>query len=255
MDQERKKSGWRIWVYLSPVYVLLAMSLMKWTEKVNSSDVDLSKDEYGAFNAAEGEVKIHKTEDNYTPDLTDSGYSVRYRIGKARPGARPKAKEESPQRALTVDEEYMGMGSREGFLTYAVGKIMDRPKEVWELFNNPMVVKGFMSRGTVQAALAGPQELQNYFKDTAAVNSFLGNSVVQTAITKPEIVRAFAASGMAKAILASPGVQGLIKNPEALTELAESNPQLMQFISNPNVRNALKSNPQTAGPAAGLGGG
>lgn len=254
MDYERKKSSWRIWVYLSPVYVLLAMSLMKWTEKVNSSDVGLSKDEYGAFNAYEGEIKIHKTDD-YTPDLTDSGYSVRYRIGKARPRSRPKIREESPQPALTIDEEYMGIGSREGFLTYAVGKILDRPKEVWELFNNPMVVKGFMSRGTVKAALAGPQELQNYFKDTASVNSFLSNSVVQTAITKPEIVRAFAASGMAKAILASPGVQGLIKNPEALTEMAESNPQIMQFISNPNVRNALKRNPQTAGPAAGLGGG
>ena len=254
METGQKRSGWKIWVYLSPVYIFLGVTLFKWTNTVDPGNVKLSNAEYGAFNAYDGEVKKREDAD-YDPGLNDIGYSVRYRSAKNRPAKPPQIAKASPPRALTVDEEYLGMGSRKGFLTYAVGKLLDRPKEVAELFNNALVVKGFMNRGAVKAALDNPQELQNYLKNTAEISGFLTGSVVQSAINRPEVVRAFATSAMADAILASPGVQGLIKNTEALTELAENDQQMMQFLSNPNVRNALRNNPQTAALAASLGGG
>ena len=46
-----------------------------------------------------------------------------------------------------------------------------------------------------------------------------------------------------------------ILNHDSLMELANTNPQVMQLLSNPNVMTALMNNPQTAGLAAGLGGG
>lgn len=285
MAGEQKKSGWKIWLYLTPVYVLVAVPLIKWTLKVNSSDVALSKDEYGAFNAAEGEVKkiAHK---NYDPGLSDVGYAVRYRSGggvgegavkpagkgpeaaaKAAATAASKNPQPAPgqyrtysanQTALesgdTANKTQMGFGSRKGYLTYAVGAAMNNPKAVGAIFNNSWVVKGFMGRDTVKAALGSPQGLQNYLGNSKNVGNFLNNSVVQAAINNPSVVNAFASSGMANAILASPAVQGLMQNPETLTATLMGNQQLMQLLNNPNVMNALMNNPRTAGLAAALGG-
>ncbi|MDD2806781.1 MAG: hypothetical protein PHV33_14610, partial [Elusimicrobiales bacterium] len=78
--EERKRSGWKIWVYMSPIYIVLGVMLYRWNAKINSSDVGLSKEEYNAFNASEGEIKKHN-DDGYNPGLNDSGYTVRYRSG------------------------------------------------------------------------------------------------------------------------------------------------------------------------------
>lgn len=287
MADEENKSNWKIWVYLTPVYIIIAVPLLMWINKINSSDVGLSKEEYNVFNASEGEVKKRQQQQNYDPGLTDIGYTVRYRSGDAPEGslrgdgaskeeteqvraaaaARQQAAggkqgynpKSAAQTALessdTKAKEQMGLGNQKGYLTYAVGKTMNNPKAVAALMNNSWVVKGFMGRSTVKGALGSPEGLNNYLKNTNAVNNFLGNSVVQAAMNNPALVNAFASSAMASAILASPGVQGMMQNPQALIELANTNPQVMQLLSNPNVMGALMNNPQTAGLAAGLGGG
>lgn len=288
MADEEKKSNWKIWIYLTPVYIIIAIPLLMWIKKINSSDVGLSKEEYNVFNASEGEVKKRQQQQNYDPGLTDIGYTVRYRSGDAPEGSLSgdgPSKEETEQvRAAaearqkqaaggkqgynqkpaaqaalessdTKAKEQMGLGNQKGYLTYAVGKTMDNPKAVGALMNNSWVVKGFMGRSTVKGALGSPEGLSNYLKNTNAVNNFLGNSVVQAAMKNPAVVNAFASSAMAGAILSSPGVQGLMQNPQALIEMANTNPQVMALLSNPNVMAALMNNPQTAGLAAGLGGG
>jgi hypothetical protein len=291
MEGENRRSSWKIWVYLTPVYILAAIPLVKWTMKINSPDVKLSRDEYGAFNATEGEVKKEKT-DQYDPGLSDSGYSIRYRNGKAgeeqplsssdrdraeerssaqassgrtqgnqaaAPNGPPYKKQAANPAALessdTRDKEKMSMGAQKGYLTEAVGGMMGSPKAVGALMNNSWVVKGFMGRGTVQSALGSPQGLKNLLSDTQKVNNFLSNSVVQAALNNPAIVNAFATSAMAKAILSSPAVSAMLQDPNAASTLIATNPQAMQLLSNPNVINALASNPQTAGLAGGLGGG
>ena len=291
MDGEQKRSGWKIWLYMTPLYVLLAVPLYRWTLRLNSGDVAIDKADYNAFNSQEGEVK--KTENKeYDPGLSDTGYAVRYRSGKEGTGdgavtggdspaakttdqtaqaapsqkARPAAAAQpagraqlSNQAALeskdTSNKAQMGFGNQKGYLTYAVGKTMNNPKAVGALFNNSWVVKGFMARDTVKAALGSPQGLQNYLSNPKNISNFLNNSVVQAAMNNQAVVNTFASSGMAGAILASPAVQGLMQNPETLTSVLANNPQLAQTLSNPNVMNALMSNPQTAGLAASLGGG
>ncbi len=287
METEQKKSGWKIWVYLTPVYIILAIPLVKWTMRINSGDVDLSKDEYSAFNAQDGEVKKADTAD-YDPGLRDVGYTVRYRSGddqeespapqagerqpQARPAgqqpqqqaraqaqAQPQPRQQPQQQAAQAgtpeqNKTNQSYGSRKGYLTLAVGKLMNNPKAVKAMMNNDWIVKGFMARSTVKDATASPQALKNYLQTSPTVTAFLSNGIVQAAMNNPEIATAFASSEMASALLSTPGVQGLLEDPEAVQSLVNNNPQAMQLLTNPNVMNALASNPKTAGLLGGMGG-
>lgn len=290
MEGEERKSGWRIWLYLTPVYILVAVPLVKWTMKLNSSDLNLSKDEYGAFNSPDGEIK-REAKKEYDPGLSDIGYTIRYRSGKdgAEEGALESDREDGktggqaegvktaqqrqqpktaagqyrPQAANqaalgsqdTKDRSYMGFGAQKGYLTYAVGKAMNNPKAVAALMNNSWVVKGFLGRDTTKNALGSEKGLQNYLSNPKNVSNFLGNPVVQAAMQNPAVVNAFASSAMATAMLNSPAVQSMLQNPEAVSKMMMSNPEMMQALMNPNVMGALANNPQTAGLAASLGGG
>lgn len=287
MEEETpKRSGWRIWLYMTPVYILVAIPLVKWTMRVNSGDVALNQEGYSAFNAQEGEIK-KTSHANYDPGLNDLGYSVRYRsgnepaagladdrpAGKA-PEARPvKADPETrtqPQQAqyrqqtanqvaleanATKQKSYMSFGYTKNYLTEAVGKAMNNPKAVSALMNNEWVVKGFMGRDTTRAATGSAQGAKNYLSNPQNVSNFLGNPVVKAAMNNPAVVNAFASSAMASAMLSSPGVQAMLKDPQAIQQMVMTNPQLMQILSNQNVMGALANNPQTAGLVGSLGGG
>ena len=63
MADSENKSNWKIWVYLTPVYIIIAVPLLMWMNKINSSDVGLSNEEYNVFNASEGEVKKRQQQD------------------------------------------------------------------------------------------------------------------------------------------------------------------------------------------------
>jgi hypothetical protein len=291
MEGEERKSGWRIWLYLTPVYILVAVPLVKWTMKLNSADMNLSKDEYGAFNSPDGEIK-REAKKEYDPGLSDIGYTIRYRSGKegeeegamehggeaaksaggqaaedktarqtqqTKPAAGQYRPQSSNQAALqsegTADRSYIKFGAQKGNLTYAVGKALNNPKAVSALMNNSWVVKGFLGRDTTKNALGSEKGLQNYLSNPKNVSNFLGNPVVQAAMQNPAVVNAFASSAMATAMINSPAVQSMLQNPESVSKMMMSNPEMMQALMNPNVMGALMNNPQTAGLAASLGGG
>jgi hypothetical protein len=284
MEGEQKKSGWKIWVYMTPLYILVAVPLVKWTMKINSPDLKLSKDEYGAFNASEGEVKKYSGE-QYDPDLADSGYSIRYRSGKAgapaeqplsggdrrtgggdalgddsrqeqgrrdaRQDGRQYKQQSAKQSALESDDtknkEQGSIGAHAGYMTAVVGKVMNNPKAVSALFNNKYVVNAFMSRGTVKAATGSTQGLANYLKGDGPMN-FINNPVVKAAMNNPAIVSAVASSGLAAAMLNTPAAQALMNDPKALADLVDSNPQLVAAaMQNPQTMTMLMSNPSVSG--------
>lgn len=283
MEGEEKKSGWKIWVYLTPVYLIIAIPLVLWMKKINSSDLELSREEYNVFNTDEGEIKRRQMKEGYDPGLADRGYAVRYRSDGAEPGSMAgdgaaregteQAKRQaaarqqragrsdggdqqaynqklSRQAALESDDtkkkEQMGLGYRKGYLTTAVGKVMKHPKAVKALLNNQYIVKGFMSRGTVKAATASPEALANYLKGSGPSN-FINNPIVKAALNNPAIVSAVASSGMVSAFLDTPAAQALMKDPDALGQLVNDNPQLMQLaMQNPQTLSMLMNNPDVA---------
>ena len=280
MEGDNKKS-WKIWIYLTPVYILLAIPLVKWTQRINSSDVKLDKDEYSAFNAEEGEIRKSGNDPDYDPGLNDGTLSVRYRSGggasadeERRAEARTEAKRRevageaaAAERARAGQGEYrrragaqaalesadtnaktqMSVGAQKGYLTAAIGKVANNPKAVGALLNNGYVVKGFMGRGTVKAATASPEALANYLKGPGPMN-FMNNPVVKAAMNNPALISAVAGSAMVSAFLETPAAKGLMNNPDALAAMVQNNPQLVNLaMQNPQTLTMMMSNPEVSG--------
>ena len=236
MEETQKRSGWKIFFYLTPVYILVAIPMVKWTLKNNSNEVDLSKDAESAFNSSEGEIKKANPA-QYNPDLTDIGYSVRYRSGGTKQGT----------------QEELEWGYKEGYLTQAVRKNFNDTKALDELFNNQWVVRGFMSRAAAKKALSNPQALQDFLENTSAVKDFLADPVVKSVLASPQVLGVLAGSDLAKTLLAEPAVQGLIKNYESVESVVESNPGLTTLFRNPGIKKAVMADPLAAPLARALG--
>ncbi|MDA8242709.1 MAG: hypothetical protein M0025_01130 [Elusimicrobia bacterium] len=287
MEGEPKKAGWKIWLYLTPVYVILAIPLILWMKKINSSDVDLSKDEYNAFNAESGNVKTRSAED-YNPGLTDSGYNVRYRSdgetgeelgvggsigssgqkgsgpgysGGQAPGAGGQGSGQAGDGRSTGGQggnyslppneaqvkAQTGMGYQKGYLTTAVSKVLGSPAAVKALLNNKYIVNGFMSRATVKAATGSPEGLANFLKGPGPSN-FINNPVVKAALNNPAIVSAVASSGLIGAMMDTPAAKALMNDPDKLADIVNSNPQLMQLaMQNPQTLTMLMGNKDVSG--------
>ncbi len=279
MEGEEDKAGWKIWIYLTPVYIIIAIPLVLWMQKINSSDIRLSENERNVFNTDEGELNRRKLT-AYDPGLTDTGYTVRYRSGDAeedslpgdgpsrqaeeavrrqaqerRPQPEPKPRTAqggeyeaklSAQSALESSEtkrkEAMSLGYQKGYLTAAMGKVVNSPKAVGAILNNKYIVQGFMSRPTVKAATGSPEGLANFLKGPGPAN-FLNNPVVKAALNNPAVVSAVANSGIVSAMLDTPAAKALMQNPQALADIVNNNPQLMTMaMQNPQLLNTLMSN-------------
>ena len=279
MANENKTSGWKIFFYLTPLYVILGYPLYNWHQKINSSDVNLSKNDYGAFSSDEGEIKKTFSSEPNIPNFNDMGYSVNYKSGgeipdkrqsrsaytrqkpssSKRTSARRKKQSSNQKRDSNSggeesirDRETKYIGQKKGFLTSAVGKAMKNPKVVKALFNNSLVIKGFMGRDKVKKVLKSPDALADYIINTNAASNFLNNSVVKTALNNPAIVGAVASSKLASKLLSSPAVKGLMEDTNKMNEILTANPNLIPLLTNPNVVNALMQNPETAGALSNL---
>lgn len=287
MENQEKKSGWRIWLYLTPVYLLLLWPLARWSMQMKSGDLNMSKDDYSAFASSEGEIKDwgELTE----PEFVDGVLRVRYRTGGEAPadplvrsgdssvsygGGGGAAGRSSGSRSgsgsgrgnsgmsaskaafsgikkTDVSEvqsrEQMSVGYQTGYLTKAVGAAMRSPKAVKALLNNKYVVAGFMSRGTVKQATSSPEALKEYLKGPGPSN-FINNPVVQAALNNPAVLSAVASSGMIDAMLDTPAAKALMKDPNAVADLVASNPELVNLaMQNPQLMGTLMSNPDIGG--------
>ena len=160
-------------------------------------------------------------------------------------GARPAqaAAAASPEDA----KKSQGLGFAYGAISKAVEKLLDNPKAVSAILNNEYVVKGFMSRDTVKNATRNSASLAAYLKNPANMNKFMGKEVVQRGMNNQELVNAVATSGLVAAMIDTPGGRGLLKDPQAIAEVLQTNPGLIDVLTNPSILNALVSNPKTAG--------
>ena len=89
--------------------------------------------------------------------------------------------------------------------------------------------------------------LANYLKNPANMNKFMGKEAVQRGINNQELVNTVATSGIAVALLDTPGGRALLNDPMAIAEILQANPGLVEVLKNPAILNALVSNPKTAG--------
>ena len=277
MGEENNKRTFKLWIYLIPLFILAAWPALKWLHKANSSELSLSKDEYSAFNSENGE--IHKTVAPAAgkPDFDYGILGVRYKAkGGATEAANAEAEEEAARQAAAQKQaaaakqnaaaaannagrsgsaanamdgmkakEQQSAGYTKGYLSYAMGKVINSPKAVGAILNNKNVISGFMSRGTVKDATSSPGALANYLKSGGPA-AFINNPMVKAAMSNPAVVSAVASSGLVSAMLDTPAGKALMNDPQALGELVASNPELVGMImANPNTM-SLISNPDVA---------
>ncbi len=276
MEEDNNKKSFTVWIYLIPVFILAAWPALQWMKKANSGDIELSKDDYSAFNSTEGEIRKTAKPAGGAPEFDYSVMGVRYKsktsealYEKAAAEERERAREEAGKRASAAPAGNQGRGGRQdpgigavdplkareqqavgytqGLLGNAVGKVINNPKAVGAIFSNKYVVSGFMARGSVKAATASPQGLANFLKSGAPAE-FLNNSVVKAAMNNPAIVSAVASSGLVSAMLDTPAAKALMNDPKALGDLVASNPELVAMaMSNPNTLSMLMNNPEVSG--------
>jgi len=223
---EREKSGWRIWLYLTPVYIIAAVPLIKWTMRVNSSDMALPQDTYTAFNSQEGEIK-KKPAVVYTPELSESAYSLNYRSAKD-----------------SAQEKRFSYGFTKGYLTRAISNAADIPQTMGRLLNDREVIRGFMSRSTVKAATASPGALEFYLKDGKVIETFMANTAVKRALDDPQTLAAAQSSALVKTLLNTPAGKALLNDPAATAGIISSNPALKRLIADRRIKGLLMSDPK-----------
>lgn len=97
---EQNRGGSRWWLYLTPVYLVLALLLGRWIVKLNSPDLDLNGAE-SAF-SGDGELAKRPAQAAYDPGLDDGTLSVRYQSGKQAATAKERQQREREQFAAEL---------------------------------------------------------------------------------------------------------------------------------------------------------
>lgn len=254
MEEGGRGKSWLIWVLIVPVSMAAGMLLTKWAlqparaVKEAPPAEQMQAEETPAAPAAPAAAAYGSTED--LPGDEPAGEAGIIWANKpaetvsskegATPAPAPAAAPEEPKKSRT-------MGFAYGALSKACEKLLDNPKAVSALLNNEYVVKGFMSRDTVKNATRNSASLANYLKNPANMNKFMGKPVVQKGINDQTLVNTVATSGLAAALLDTPGGKELLRDPAAIAGILQANPGLVDVLTNPAILNALVSNPKTSG--------
>lgn len=258
MDGEEKKSNWKIWVYLTPVYILIAIPLVKWTNKINSSDLKMSKDEYNAFNAEEGEIKKRKVQEGYDPNLTDAGYAVRYRAKGAAEGsltgdgpsreAAARAYKEAEARSERAargggEEDGRAGGSGSGNSRFQANPNQanltsdaTHKKEQMGLGYQ----KGYLS-GAVEKVMGSPKAVGALFNNKYIVEGFMARGTVKAATSSPEALSNYLKGSGPSNFLNNPVVKAALNNPAVVSAVAGSG--IVGALMNTPAAQALMKDP------------
>ena len=243
MRNNKKNS--RFWVYLIPLYILIAIPIIRWTIKISSPDIKLSEEDLKAFST---DKKLQNNDDFkfYEPNLEDVSYAVRYRnlefsshtvkvyglkeMEQNETSKKGNKKDRTPQ-PVRADEkevplakelkekEMTSIGYKKGFLTDVVGRLINNPKAVKALFDNEYVVKGFLSRDIVKRNLNDPNALKSYLTNTDAVSNFLNNNIVKQVLNNSQLLNTLAQTKLIQEIMTSPSVVTILNDKNARNEI------------------------------------
>lgn len=274
MQEEQKKS--KLWIYLISLYIIAAIPIIIFSLKRSSPDIKLSEDDIKAFS---GKSDVKKEEEKYKfyePNLEDLSYTIGYKNiepskikNEDKSGENKKDKNkkyndkkesikydskehEIPQVNTIKEKEMTFIGYKKGFLTQAVGKLLNNPNAVKALFDNEFVVKGFLSRESVKKNLSDPNALKNFLTNSQVISNFLNNEVVKQVLNNPQLLNAVAKSKLMNEIATSKAVTELLSDQNTMNNIITQNPSASKLLSNPNVIMALSSTSQGAKILSGM---
>lgn len=267
MEEGEQGKGWLLWVLIVPVAMAAGVLLTKWALHPGAAR-PAAEEQAVAQAEAPAPFPQAAAPAAAKPAASDSaGYDL--------PGDEPsgdagiiwanKPAETAPSKGAAAQpapgaaaaspqdpKKSQSMGFAYGAISKAVEKLLDNPKAVSAILNNEYVVKGFMSRDTVKNATRNSASLAAYLKNPANMNKFMGKEVVQRGINNQQLVNTVATSGIAVALLDTPGGKALLNDPMAIAEILQANPGLVDVLKNPAILNALVSNPKTSGVVSSI---
>ena len=82
MEQKTEQPAWKTLRYFIPVFIILAILLVRWTRTLTVENAALSNEEVSSFNASEEDLRKNDIGDGSEPDLVDTGYSLRYQSAR-----------------------------------------------------------------------------------------------------------------------------------------------------------------------------
>lgn len=260
-------SGWAIWV-LIPVAVVLTVLATKWIMQPRSAAPVGVTEQYTGGNADEVLTAKNSQAEADMQYSAPAQSNVQYKPvaetfkteqaapeSPVEPGPAKPAPQAGPDEASVAGrtvKEQRNSGLTYGFLTKAVGKLMNNPKAVSALLNNKYVIAGFMSRDSVKAATGSPAALASYLKNPRNTSQFMNKPVVQAGLNNQALFDAAVTSKLAGALLDTPGGKGLLADPSAISDILAVNPELVSVLSNPKVMGALTNNPKTSGAVGAI---
>ena len=257
MEEGEQGKSWLIWVLIVPVAMAAGVLLTKWAlQPGKAKPAALAETQAEAVNPfpAPAAPKPAATESagyDLPGDEPSGDAGIIWANKPAETVPSKEAAGRTGQAAVTAGpqdaKKSRSMGFAYGAISKAVEKLLDNPKAVSALLNNQYVVKGFMSRDTVKNATRSSASLANYLKNPSNMNKFMGKEVVQRGINNQQLVNTVVTSGIAGALLDTPGGKALLNDPMAIAGILQANPGLVDVLRNPAILSALVSNPKTSG--------
>ncbi|KAF0127655.1 MAG: hypothetical protein FD189_2508 [Elusimicrobia bacterium] len=269
MENQEKKAGWRIWLYLTPVYLLLLWPLARWSMNMKAGDLNISREDYSAFASSEGEIK--QWGELTEPEFVDGVLRVRYFIrGEAPAEPLVRAGDHSPygggkgSAAEKTSGDRGGAGKSGGGTggmsaskaAYAgikktdVSEVQRREqmsvghqtgyltKAVGAAMKSPKAVGALLNNQYVVAGFMARGTVKQATSSPEALkaylqgqgpSNFINNPVVKAALDNPAVLSAVASSGMIGAMLDTPAAKALMSDPNAVADLVTSNPELVNL--------------------------
>ncbi|OIO01867.1 MAG: hypothetical protein COX65_00955 [Elusimicrobia bacterium CG_4_10_14_0_2_um_filter_56_8] len=259
MQEGDRDRSWLIWLIIVPVCMALGALLVRWALHPGSKQPAPPKQQAAAaapdlFKAQPAPAAQDNSDFDLPGDEPDNASAAvlwtdkpSFQPGERTRTAKPRGEEAAPADAAPADpKKDRKMGFAFGALSKAAEKLLNNPRAVGALLNNDYIVKGFMSRDTVKKATASSSSLAAYLKNPKNLSDFMNKPAVQGGMNSNELVNTLASSKLTLALMDTPGGRALLKDPNAIGEILQANPDLVGVLTNPNVLSALTQNPRTA---------
>ena len=142
------------------------------------------------------------------------------------------------------DEAARRLGATSPLLVRGVRALMKHPKVIRFLLNNEFLIKGFVNNPKCKDA----QALTDFLADpkkSGGVSLFMDG--FSAGFRNPDALNAVLGSGITNAALSCPSVKTMTNSKSMVVQIAQSNPQILMMLADPNLLMAMMKNPTVLG--------
>ena len=155
----------------------------------------------------------------------------------------------------SADEETR-WGMTEGWLLERLSNLAndpDFPNIVQELYNSEKMINGFMSREDARYYLESSYNISTLLSNKKNVRDFIKEPGIQGLLKNGQALEALLDSKFTDALLSAEASQEFMKDEETVLKILKGNPQLVSILKMPKIRKFIANNEKTGNLATILG--